>query len=197
MVDTLYQRAKTIENIDAQVKKFTNNSNYVNVTEIQKYLFQIYEKNPVFQDALNKRQTIEESLIELSKINTGINKILPWRKDKVHNERLNQIGELISKPYHLEKAGILAPDNAITTAIGSAVLCFGSCYLLTKYFISQEVIDPIKLQQNIQFSQVFMPTIMTAFMTLAGVGFNYKRATGPLAIDEAQYVDAKILELYK
>ena len=110
MKKTLYEKLTGIEQINESLKneasklnEFLNLKDYevykhivdsipqVDIIKTQQSLMEEYEKNPVFYDAIQKRLTIEESLMELSKINKGIRKFLPRMKNNAHNEKLKQI----------------------------------------------------------------------------------------------------------
>lgn len=114
MRNTLYSQLTDVEEMDERLKELKSLSS-IDVPKLQKELFERYEKNPVLYDAMQYKQSVSESLEELAQINKGVRRILPWRKDEVHNKRLEQIGELIYAPYHLQTAGIFMPDNLVTT----------------------------------------------------------------------------------
>jgi hypothetical protein len=186
---TLYERVKYVERIDENLKNLVS-YNQIDLSELQRKIFQIYDKNPVLYDAIQKKQTIEESLEELGKVNKGIRKILPWRKDKIHNERLEQLGELISEPYHLHTSGIFAPDNLITAGAEITAMAFGSSYFLLEYlFPPSPNLDPhFKVVMATSLSALFVPTL--------GLGMNLNRFS-KLPRDEAKYLDEKVQEFYK
>ena len=103
----------------------------INVADLQRVLFQGYEGNSVLCDAIQRRQSIEESLKELGQVNRGIiRKAIPHRINRGHNERLEQLGELVSEPHHLRTSGILMPDNFISTGAIAAVMYFGMFHFL-------------------------------------------------------------------
>ena len=168
----------------------------IDVEKMQKDMFYLYESNPILYDAMQGQQSIEDSLEELGHVNKGIKKILPWRKDKVNNERLEQIGELISKPSYLKTRGIFVPDNVITAGVEIAAFSFGVFYLGTRFLVTPNY-DPEQLQNDIHFYHVVLPAITSVLFTFSlGSLLNYERFT-KLPIDEAKYLDGKIKELYK
>jgi len=124
-------------------------------------------------------------------VNKGIRKILPRRKDKIHNERINQIGKLIKKPYQLEKNGLFFPDNIINFMVEVGALSF---------LVSPSgnlLLNKISSQQKEIFN-LYIPLFLTGTL---GVGLgslvNSYFRSGKLPFDEAKYVDAKIKEFYK
>lgn len=189
MKDTLYQQIRDIERMD-KVAKVLNGFTPVNKPELERKLCQDYERNPVFKDAIDKKQTIEQSLEELGKIRKGIRGFLPWRKNKAHNERVKQIGELIFEPHRLYTLGIFTPDNIITTGAGLTAASFGIFYLMTKLFINP---SPEVLYQY----RVILPAVLSVYTApIAGVASNLLRFIG-LPTDEAKYLDEKVKEFYK
>ncbi len=194
---TLYRQAKDIERMDEKIRDL-NSSNQIDLAELQRNLFQKYESNPVLYDAMQGNQSIEESVAELGQVNKGIRKILPWGKNKGHNERLKQLGELVSEPYHLHTSGIFAPDNLITTGAEVTAMVFGVSYLMTRYLLSPNLdVNPEEIQQTMHIFNVVMPTAMSALMApMFGFMTNMRRFTG-LPTDEAKYLDGKVQEFYK
>ncbi len=192
MEATLYEKAKDIEIMDERLRNL-NSSNMIDVAELQRNLFERYESNPVLYDAMQGRQSVEESVEELGQVNKGIRKILPWGINKGHNERLKQLGELVSEPYHLRTFGIFTPDNLITTGAETTALTFGITYLMSRYLFT----PPEEFQQTLHTFQVAIPTIVSALMApVFGVGMNLRRFTG-LPTDKAKYLDGKVQEFYK
>jgi len=198
MKSTLYEQAKDIEKIDNKIRDL-NSSNQINVAELQKNLLQRYEQNLVFYDAMQGKQSVEETLEELGQVNKGIRKILPWKKNKGHNERLDQLSELVSKPYHLNTSGIFMPDNLITIGAEVTALAFGTSYAFAKFLMPEMYVEPDLefLTQNMKIHTTVIPAFMSALMApILGLSINSKRFTG-LPIGEAKYLDGKIQEFYK
>ncbi|MBU0894437.1 MAG: hypothetical protein KKF48_05180 [Nanoarchaeota archaeon] len=197
MKATLYRQAKDIERMDEKLRDL-NSSNQVDVAELQRNLFQRYESNPVLYDAMQESQSIEESVAELGQVNRGIRKILPWRRNKGHNERLKQLGELVSEPYHLHTSGIFMPDNLITTGAEVTAMAFGVSYLMSRYLLSPNPdVSPEEIQQTMHVFDVVLPTVMSALMApMFGLLTNMRRFTG-LPTEEAKYLDGKVQEFYK
>jgi len=152
-----------------------------------------YEENPVFRDAIKGRQSIEESLKELAQINQGIRKILPRRKNRAHNERLEQLGQLISIPDSFSADGILIPDNVITGSVEATAALFtvySFCELIWPKITNTDF--PMSLKDMLFFS-------VTPSLLFGGL-INFLRSFYPLQggsfFEEAKYVDQKIQEFY-
>lgn len=182
MTATLYERYQKIQETNTLSKEYSG-FGLRNLEGVERDLFQEYENNPVFYDAIHGRQTIEESLEELALVNKGIRKILPWKKDEEHNERLKQIGELVTKPFHLRTAGIFCPDNFITTFLEVTPLLYGFGCLINQY-------SPFPASSP---GEILM--LSASFGLIMGVGTNFGRR-GKLPIDEAKYLDEKVKEFY-
>ena len=213
MKKTLYEKLTGIEQINESLKneasklnEFLNLKDYevykhivdsipqVDIIKTQQSLMEEYEKNPVFYDAIQKRLTIEESLMELSKINKGIRKFLPRMKNKTHNERLKQIGRLISEPAYLEASGILTPDNIITTGIESSIIIsglFGFSFLFLKDFLPSDISSEMYRQLS-----NFVDTYTFLTVPILSLVMNASRFKS-LPINEAEYLDEKIKEFYR
>jgi hypothetical protein len=157
-----------------------------NVPAYQKQIMQNYEKNPVFMDSVNGKISIEDTLNELSVVNKGIRKYLPRRKNKSHNERIEQVGELVEKPTHLRKNGIFVPDNFVTTFTEANAI-----FLPIVYGVFKEI-DP-----SASFSQLIVPMLFSEIGPFAvswGLQLNGRMGFG--SHEEAKYIDTKIEELY-
>jgi hypothetical protein len=153
-----------------------------------------YEKNPIFHEALYGRQSITESLEELAQVNKGYRKWLPRRKDKAQNERVEQMGELISKPYGLESKGIFYPDNFVTAAVETAVLV-PTVGIFAAYILKQGATNPKSAKEIMQMSMQ-MSYLMTPLFGIYGGLAMGKSRFASLPFDQAGYIDAKI-EWYK
>ena len=197
MKTTLYQQVREIESIDETLRGLDSSSK-TDVLKLQRELFKKYEENPVLYDAIKGKQTIGESLEELSQINKGIRKILPWRKDKSHNKRLKQLGELVSEPYHLRADGIFNPDNLITVGAETMAVVIGLGYLLSKYLITlNPELSPEELQEMLHLTRVIVPVATSAVAApILGLVSNVRRFD-PLPRHEAKYLDKKVTEFYK
>ncbi len=200
MKGTLYNQMQKIEEMDKGLKELQS-SNNIDIHELQGKLFKKYQENPVLMEAIKGRQTLEESLEEIGHINKGIRKILPWRKDKIHNERVDQIGKLISKPYHLYTSGIFTPDNMITVGAWITGTSFVATYILTRLLIPAKPYNPDMNMEEFQMIkntiQWLMPVIGSVCLTpILGSMANQQRFT-KLPTEEAKYLDTKVKEFYR
>ncbi|MCA9477736.1 MAG: hypothetical protein KC535_01155 [Nanoarchaeota archaeon] len=201
MDKTLYFRTKEIEQVSGRLNalssSWSSSSVEVDVEGMQKNLFQSYEQNQVFSDAILKKQSIEDSLLELERVNKGVRKILPWEKNNAHNQRLSQLGELIAPPYHLKTQGVLAPDNFITSTLEMGAAGFALSYMVFRFLFSPTPdASPEEVQQLMNL-KLLLPTVTTAIISpFYGFLTNLQRFNS-LHTDQAVYLDKKIQEFYK
>jgi hypothetical protein len=169
---------------------------FVDWEECEKCLMKPYESNPVFSDAMNGRLSIEESLKDLARIRQGMRVLLPWRKNRVHNDRLSQIGELVTYPHYLRTSGIFFPDNIVTATVESAPLVYAMAYGFFNFLMPE--LDP-NLVSTHEIKRAFettVPWFITAFTPLTGLLINQMRFTD-IPIHEAKFLDDKIREHYR
>ncbi len=180
---TLYDQLSRIENMNL----FLNGlGSRINVEDIQKKVFQQYESNPVLHDALLGKQTITQSLEELAEINKGVKRFLPHRKNKIHNERVEQMGELVPGVYNLTTRGILYPDNFVTTCLETVALSFGTVFLVSS------LTGGLISETGERFEGI-MAAGMSPIGILIGLVMN---RSGNLPVGETVYLDKKVKEIY-
>ncbi|MFA5953290.1 MAG: hypothetical protein WC812_01730 [Candidatus Pacearchaeota archaeon] len=215
MEKTLYSELKESERINIAisedysnfVKSFKNKYrieipplgkfNGIYIPDYQKQIMSYYENNPVFCDAINGKISIEDTLNELSVVNKGIRKILPRRKDKAHNERIKQLGKLISEPSQLQKNGLLCPDNFLGFTLWGAGASFSIISPLFKIMLNPAQASPEEIENLNKIFNVYLPLYSTgAISVFGGIPMNLKQRFGKLPFEEAKYVDAKIKEVY-
>ncbi|HYD02753.1 MAG TPA: hypothetical protein VEC16_00485 [Alphaproteobacteria bacterium] len=154
-----------------------------------------YEKNPVFHDAIKGKISINETLEELSKVNYGIRKLLPRRKNPVHNARLDQLSELIDKHYGLRCQGILYPDNFVTTfaeILGAGLVL--SNMIATGHFVDVNTDNA----RSVYLLRTIMPLSIGAILgTVAGIATSEGRFQSPEKFsNQAKFIDEKINQFY-
>jgi len=191
---TLYNQARKIEKAQKGEDNLEN-SHSIDIDESQKQLFQKYEKNPIFYDAVIGKQSIEKSLEELAKVNKGIKRVLPWIRDKAHNEKLNNLGKLISKPRHLHRRGILVPDNLITMGAYIAVASIITSKVFIKGIEYNPDFSPEKIQE-LTAAFEYVPKFALATLTpiIGGLANSHRFNKNP--VDEAKYLDEKVQQFY-
>lgn len=195
-ISQFYESLKAIKNY-TDVDISLENVPKIDVSAIQKRLIFDCSKNPIIYDAIYNHKSLEETLNELSQVNKGVKKMLPRRKDEIHNEKLKQLGELIGYPSQLECSGVFSPDNFATVAAGCTIFAFGFCYLFSKYVIMQSA-DITKEESELityYFGFVAPTTVSVTAAPLAGFLASSRRF-GDLPIEEARYIDNKIKELF-
>ncbi len=197
MQATLYEQSISIEKADEQLRDLKG-FDQIDVAELQGILFQRYERNPVLYDSIKGRLSVEESLDELAEINKGVRKIIPWRKNKAHNERFEQLGELVSAPHHLKTRGIFMPDNFFTAGVEVAVVAFGITYLLSTITLTPNPdASPEEIKKMFFDYRVVLPATFSSVMSpFLGFVLNLVRLD-KVGKDEVRYVDTKVRELYR
>ncbi len=157
-----------------------------NILTLQKTIIGGYKTNPILLNAINNRKTIEKTLEELTTIHNGVKFFLPRRKNKAHNKKIEELGELVTCHEHLKTNGVFAFDNFVSAGGCSGTIAFGAAYCLYAY------------------SNVFSNSSdvwMSAFVAMAigaviGLNANYSARTGSSPKIEARYLDRKTRLLF-
>jgi hypothetical protein len=156
--------------------------NQINVPETQREIFGEYEANPILNDALLGRQTVAESLEELAQVNKGAKRFFPHKKNKVHNERVKQMSELVPDVENLRTKGIFYPDNLVAGIGIGLTACatgLGLSFLLTQYYSPKILVAS---------SIIIIPATICA-----GAFYNREKQ---LPRNEARYLDGKVSQFY-
>jgi hypothetical protein len=193
---TLYDYCQYVEVLDVKLQD-SPNPPLVSLSHIQRDVFRKYEGNPVLHDAIYGKQSIEYSLLDLSKVNKGIRKVLPWKRDEAHNDRLLQIGELLPEPEYLKTRGILYPDNVTTFVVGSAALSFIGFNLLINYVSPHTSLNPEQLALWQKNWGLYAPSIMSFIFAPMFGSLSNRPRFGNLPLDQAKYLDGKVEEFYR
>jgi hypothetical protein len=164
------------------------------------------EKNPVFHDAICGVQTVEDSVSEIGEYVRGKRRFLPWGflpigKNKSHNNRINQIGELVPKPSNLYCSGIFVPNNLATVSAYGALGAVGLYSLLSNESqgITNELIKPIVVNQINHNFNILTSLGLLGLVSLGGLATSFERPPKKdleLPLDEARYVDSEIINEY-
>ena len=164
----------------------------IDIAQIQRGIVKEYEDNPHFQRAVNGEETIEETYNRLNKVNQGIWRALPRRKNLEHNQEVEQLGELVGGLGHLKTKGIFAPDNIISAITYAIPLTILVCYILTKCFSIKEGMTPEEISLNndgmISYG-MFMGSII-------GGLWGMSKRDGMDKTNESRCLDKKIQEFY-
>jgi len=181
-METLYDKLVEVEEL---AKHFViyKSLDQIDVPKTQREIFREYEANPVLNDAVSGKQTITQGLEELAKVNKGIKRFLPHKKDEAQNEKVRQMEELVSGIDDLRTRGIFYPDNAVAGAIEMAGIVFGFTYLFKKLF-------------GISNSELGVRVITMLSPIIASLGGLALDRSDYLPKDEAKYLDEKVGELY-
>nr|MBA4405549.1 hypothetical protein [Nanoarchaeum sp.] len=202
MVMTLYDRLKLFEKLGGKFDELCEELPrpkpileffHSRDSEVQKRIISAYENNTVLDDAINGRQSIDDSLSELAEINKGWKVMLPRRKNKSHNKKIEQLGELITEPRGLISRGLFYPDNAVSLTCYAAI----AFTLLEKVALNYGWVagsNPIEIAKTLgDFANT---SVIGSLGTGLICGFDGER-TNRLPHDQAKYLDEKISELYK
>lgn len=201
MTKPLYQLVKEIEDSNATFSKLKISSG-VDVAGVQKDLFKAYENNPILKDAIDGRQSIKESLLELGEKNKGIWKIMPWRKDSMHNKRLSQMEQLVGDLNHLRTRGIFYPDNLITAGTEAAGVVSLGLVAYTLVLSNSPTINEFPFTAYHALKDIKESFLSCNLISFFGFGFviplmsEYHRFTA-LPLIEAKYLDNKVNKFYK
>ena len=213
MKTTLYQRLRKTDNLNEGLSKHIKTFNdglkgfvdlegfqdvsiktpEVDISRIQRRAFENYATNEILNSAIYGERPIEKSVEELSSHLRGISKILPHRKDKQHNARVKELGQLVGYTRNLEKSGLFVPDNIVTIPTYMTTLSFGIGYFLSGYLFKPDT-DP----EMINAYQTILPTAMSIlFSTFGTLGLISELRTIPRSLKEqAKYIDDKIEKLF-
>lgn len=196
MTMTLFDHSKIIDYTYGKAK-FSVPSLEVDINGLQLNLFDSYDNNSVLSDAKVGKLSIEDTIAELEQINRGIRKFLPRAVNKAHNDRLKDLGDLISMPTNLKTRGIFFPDNIITVATEIGIIAYAAFYAVSMYALPSAAFTPDQNELAMHLCKFVAPTALTAMAApLTGAIINSYRIT-EMPIDEARYLDNKIKELYK
>ena len=216
MVKSLYQDLIDVERVDESLKEgfeimierlgsltgqniqtpSASSISIVDVPAFQRGFILQREKNPVIRNALDKRQTVEETLEELASVNRGYRKFLPRKRNTTHNERLTQLNEIVGFAPSLESNGILFPDNFISAFTDTTALTFLVTSIYSKFVLPQLISNPESLQDTQALYRFALPMAISAIMgTTYGLMGTVRRMSS-IPRKEARYVDSKIKELF-
>ncbi|MBT3405075.1 hypothetical protein HN832_04085 [archaeon] len=173
---------------------------WIDMSEYQKQIIRAYEENPVLKDAINGKITIGDSLRELSdRVDKPVWRLFPRRRNKVHNERLGQTKELVSRGLnYLRTDGILAPDNFVGMVAITAAMAYTIAPLLCNYLTGGVNPAPsAEIQAHMEFMTQVFPPFMTSTAGLMMGWACQMRRKGKLPLEEAEYLDNKVEEFYR
>jgi hypothetical protein len=168
----------------------------IDTQEVQRNLFQEYSNNTVLKDAINGRMTLENSLLELFEAVKPVKRLFPQRKDKTHNERWDNMRELIHCPYGLRKDGLFLSGSFVGGVAFSTAIIYGLCKIGAPLLIGT---DPNPNINFMAFTEAF-PAYMNLIMApILGFGFHKDKSVSynerDLAFKEARILDNKTRQL--
>ena len=163
----------------------------IDIPSAQRSIFSDYKDNEFLRSALRRTKSLEESADELTKPYMGIRKYLPRLKDGEHNDKVEQLTELVPHAICFKTRGILYPDNPLVVGAGLGSLAFAGIYFgvdLMKLSIDKESRETTR----IFFASIFQLGIIAASIASIALVIPSMRA---FLSEEAQYIDNKIKEL--
>jgi len=163
----------------------------IDIESVQKGIFCEYKGNSILQNALSGCKSIEQTVDELSQINKGIKRFLPHRKNKEHNQKCDELSDLMPERYHLRTNGLLALDNFVNNTVLWSAVSFALCRGMELSFSFESNTMPD------QILSTYAPIAMSILMMIAGMNHNRYRKEGIAKTKEyARYLDHKIEALY-
>lgn len=158
-------------------------------------LIEKYRENLILNSALNRVQSIEDTVLELDNDMKGIKRYLPRRKNQAYNERVEQLGELITGANYLRRRGIFVPDNLIAAGALSAAVAYAVLELFFSFCSSHFT------PESFERTKLIFPYYEYAGVSLSGLimgsnAYGNKTSGRKNTIKKAQYLDNKIKELF-
>ena len=180
----------------------------IDIPEAQRLTILDYGRNPIVRDALEGRSSVTAQLEDLARVNRSVRILLPRRRNEAHNQRVDLMKEVIESediPHldRLKTRRFLAPDNFINGfvyGVSSLVpISLGLAYILegdgdfgaTLRWLDEEIIrDSLVRKISMVIGGAY--GLSGAFIAdMIG-----KRTGGQFYMENAQYVDDKITELF-
>jgi len=164
-------------------------------------IYEHSQRNPILNDAVLQKQSLEDTLFKLNKINNGIRKYLPRRKNSEHNKKVSYMSEIVPMPESFYTKGLFALDNFF-----NGILIISGIFYCTGYFIGNAIannkefirymFEYMDLQDIARYYKITMPgyTSLVAGPIIA-LTMQSKR-TGNIPLSQARYIDEKIKELF-
>lgn len=145
MPKTLYEKLNAVENVNESIRtaidsielpvKLNVERQNLEISEeeilnMQRRCFNQYQHNAVLADAVRGDKPLEKSLEEVKNKYGWIRRLLlPRRKNKEYNQKIQELDELIGYTGIRPATGIFMPDNLLTVSAYSTALVFGLVYL--------------------------------------------------------------------
>ncbi len=207
-MSTLYKKLTQVENAQsslAKVREFVEAQfgPYVaenielhvpsqeSIVRAQRALFDQYADNDVLRDATQGRITVVKSLEKLTEVNKGIRRILPRKRDEIHNERVKNMGALVGELKQIRSRGIYFPDNLVTGFTYGAAATYAFIEFVAKPLFIMAGITESEINNEPGLIRNFSLTLGS----MGGIFSQLARIDGGSKVNAAQYLDQKIAEL--
>lgn len=173
----------------------------IDVDEVQRYLITLTKKDyqsegSVLNEAIMGRQTVEDTLEELSRVNKGVRRFTPRFKDEEHNERVEELHLLLEEDYLLQHAisteGIFHPLNVVGGSLYGAMSGFGLTYGINLITSAQEL-SGLDSQTPLIEVAGYMSLIFGSIGVV--IGSLSRSSNKDLPWNNAKYLDSRIKEL--
>ena len=168
----------------------------IDIPELQRQLFSLYENNTLLQQAMSGKKSLEESTRELAKpfqgYWLGLPKLnIPHRKNPQHNKKVVELKDIVEEAEAYKTCGILSPTNQLTNTLYISAFIIPTIVAMAGFIrlTDQGILQPIP---KYGFS------LAGSFLTVAlgsQAGLRSEQIQKP--IEQAQYIDKKIIQLYK
>lgn len=165
---------------------------YIDISRIQRDIIdrKLKERNDVLKHAVQKRKSIEDSLYDLSRDNKGFLRFLPKYPDKEHNEKVDELIDLIGYRNIMESALYKNLFCLLTKPVISPFI-FGTFGYMIGLCVVNIINFPKPVQNNIILAHSIFGFFQGALITTKVTSKNEN-----LPWKDAKYLDDKIKELF-
>lgn len=177
------------ESLEFQIN--SDDINYIDVSEIQRNIIdhKLKKENDILKQAVQKRKSIEDELYELSRDNEGMLRFLPKYSDEEHNEKVDDLIELIGKGNKIECLYKKMIHNLFKPTIFPFIL--GSSTYFIGYLAFRLIGMPNRIVEEVSLSGGVLGFLEDIYH---GIRFSPKNEDLPWK--DAKYLDDKIKELF-
>ncbi len=203
---TLYDKLKEVEGLDEGVED-KYKLRIQPLQNLQRELFLRYvEYSKILAEAMSLRcaktqteirdlKSIEQTVDELAEPFKSYRILIPQRKNREHNEKVEGLEPLIPDIRGLKRKGLFSLDNSVTNAGILLGLAFG-VYYLSSYFPPQAN-DPEFIVKTSRMAQALPSAVITFFAPFAAlIARSHRKEAIKNSKEAAQYLDNKIKELF-
>lgn len=166
---------------------------------MEKHVAKVYRKNDVLKERVKHGRKVTDALMELDEDMKGIRRILPRRRIKAYNSRVDRLAELAPASVYLARNGIWYPDNVLSGAVYGS-LALGS-FMYAAIILAESGNPDTEYVKGV--TQLTVP-VMSIMGVIGGAAFGQSKRDGrAVSLEQARYIDkavdgfgGKILELF-